>query len=81
MAIGTYRAKVLDGINGVRFSDSCERDQMVHVNEILRETSNEGAGSFPSCAQRVASRAGSMSENARQHEPPRHHRNPIGRVA
>ena len=35
MAIGIYRAKVFDGINGVRFSDSCERDQMAHVNEIL----------------------------------------------
>ena len=35
MTIGTYRAKVFYGINGVRFSDSCERDQMVHVNEIL----------------------------------------------
>lgn len=35
MAIGTYRAKVFDGINDVRFSDSCEQDQMVHGNEIL----------------------------------------------
>lgn len=35
MAIGTYRVKVFDGIKGVRFSDSCERDQMARVNEIL----------------------------------------------